>query len=150
MAKSFEFLDDLESLFDQVTRACRSQDITFTEDIEEINEQRIVEPRRNRFVDSVLRCHLRRRICHDILPVRDLEHSNEYINGIRKQRYHGQLLIISYHESSPDWRHLHIVHDCSWSAGTCRCAVFQGLPVLSRRRRAVWTGGVRRGKLLLF
>lgn len=148
MADSGGLLDDIDRLFEEVGNSFRTDDSAFAQDREEIDEYSVREPRRNRFVDIIGQCNLRRRICHDILPVRDLDHGIEYANNVRSKRYYGQLIIVSYHGSNSDWQHLHIVHDCSWTAGTCRCSCFAGFPFAPRRRRAVWTGGVGRGEII--
>ncbi|KAI4455675.1 thap-type zinc finger [Holotrichia oblita] len=46
---------------------------------------------------------------------------------MRSRRYYGQLLIISYHEPATEWKHIHVVHDYGWTAGTCRCSTSQDI-----------------------
>lgn len=105
----------------------------------------IYEPRRIPFVELIRSAALRRRLCHDVLPVRDYNDGRQITNRIAEQRYYGQLLIISFHSRDSRWNHLHVVHDCSWNAGTCRCNAFRGLR-FNRRRRAKWSGELHRGK----
>lgn len=74
----------------------------------------------------------------DVLLVRGPEHRREiveYLHG-SSPRYHGKLLIWAAEGS-----HVHIVHDCAYSNGSCRCALFNSglirdalFPALRRQR----------------
>lgn len=133
-----EVLDDL--ITEHWPRHCPAS----TVDEIDAGEFGIYEPKRTPFVELIRSAALRRRLCHDVLPVRNHNDGRQITDRITKQRYYGQLLIISYHETE-SWNHLHVVHDCSWNAGTCRCNAFRGLRFI-RRRRAKWTGELHRGK----
>jgi hypothetical protein len=68
-------------------------------------------------------------IHHGIIAARTAEEIQDLINGITKNKS-CSFLFISWHKS--DGGHLHAIHDCSNSNGSCRC--FNG--IIPRRKNA--------------
>lgn len=70
-----------------------------------------------------------KRLVHDIVPATDFARSEELLARCLKHKYHGGCFIWVFHDD-----HCHVIHDCSWSAGYCRCTRLNGLPIKKHRR----------------
>ncbi|XP_040065320.3 uncharacterized protein LOC121835583 [Ixodes scapularis] len=95
-----------------------------------------------RWAEELRRVPKRRRIVHDVITVGSYGEAQESYFTLSKRleepRAGYAFAAISFHISGCRRPHLHVVHDCSWSNGTCRCVAFAGF---RRRpnRSSVWS-----------
>ncbi|XP_037557265.2 LOW QUALITY PROTEIN: uncharacterized protein LOC119434485 [Dermacentor silvarum] len=84
----------------------------------------------------------RRRIVHDVFPARDDGEAQDICNEIIRRFELGPtqygVAAVSVHTRDTSIPHVHVVHDCSWSNGSCRCVSFSGF-VRRPNRSSVWT-----------
>jgi Parvovirus non-structural protein NS1 len=73
-----------------------------------------------------------RRYFTDVVAGRDLEHARSLCHSLlrRAAQYKGDFIIISLHDD-----HVHIVHDCPYSNGSCRCKIYEGTEASQYLRR---------------
>lgn len=115
------------------------------------------------FVERLLRVPKRPRLVHDIISVDGvhnpagtdgefytprqageniIEKVRRFVEGFceqgvkRKSReaYKGGFILCSYHEKE-NFNHVHIIHDCTWSGSTCKCAFRNRLNLRGIRRQ---------------
>ncbi|XP_037515558.1 uncharacterized protein LOC119391994 [Rhipicephalus sanguineus] len=84
----------------------------------------------------------RRRIVHDVFPARNDREAQDICLEIIKRFELGStqyaVTAISVHTDGTSIPHVHVIHDCSWSNGSCRCVAFSGF---ARRpnRSSIWS-----------
>lgn len=103
-----------------------------------LEEDRIKQEVRNIFTDSFRKAVPRRKILHDIYErVPDDSRIRDFYRSLGKD-YTGAVLIVFAHGD-----HWHVIHDCSYSSSTCRCARIIEINSIYRRysRRSISRGG---------
>ncbi|XP_072141949.1 uncharacterized protein, partial [Dermacentor andersoni] len=84
----------------------------------------------------------RRRIVHDVFPARnDGEAENicgEIIRRFELGATQYAVAAVATHTRDTSLPHVHVIHDCSWSNGSCRCVAFAGF-VRRPNRSSVWS-----------
>lgn len=73
-----------------------------------------------------------RRYFSDVIPGRDVQHALQLCYAIlrRARSYKGNFLVISHHGD-----HVHVIHDCPYGNGSCRCKLYEGTEAEVRIRR---------------
>lgn len=69
----------------------------------------------------------------DVIAARDAEHAARLCRIILRQvrEYRGDVLLVSLHGD-----HVHVVHTCNYSNGSCRCKFYQGTEAAECLRRS--------------
>lgn len=84
----------------------------------------------------------RRRIVHDVFPARNDGDAQAICLEIIKRFELGTtqyaVAAVSVHTRDTTMPHVHVIHDCSWSNGSCRCTTFAGF-VRRPNRSSVWS-----------
>lgn len=84
----------------------------------------------------------KRRNVHDVIPVGSFGQAQDLCQAITRRfedaRAGYGFTAISMHFENCRQPHLHVVHDCAWSNGTCRCVAFYGI-VHGPNHSSVWT-----------
>lgn len=113
---------------------------TVVEDDIEVNRPQTARDKMRKFVLECLHANpLRYRIVHDVFAIQDERYSNEFVSRVCESttsgKYKGSILWVCNHAND----HLHVVHDCAYTGGTCRCQRIKelrehcGEPRLNRR-----------------
>lgn len=64
----------------------------------------------------------------------NLKKYRDIFDKIAKEKNHGRFFVYSEH-LIPNFEHIHVVHDCSYGNGSCRCTFLGGIPFLQRQKR---------------
>ncbi|XP_042150540.1 uncharacterized protein LOC115312284 [Ixodes scapularis] len=95
-----------------------------------------------RWAEELRRVPTRRRIVHDVIPVGSLGEAESLYQTLSRSfedpRSGFAFTAVSFHLDGCRKPHVHVVHDCAWSNGSCRCVAFYGI---HRRpnRASIWT-----------
>lgn len=75
-----------------------------------------------------------------MVPDVSASRSQDFLNRCIQQKYKGGIFWWVFHTD-----HVHIVHDCSWSGGYCRCSRIQDLPIKRSNRKFIWSHDINYG-----
>ncbi|KAH8027011.1 hypothetical protein HPB51_001326 [Rhipicephalus microplus] len=72
----------------------------------------------------------RRKLVHDVFPTRDDGKAeticNDIVRGFEQGPTQYGVAAVALHTRGTTPPHVHVLHDCSWSNGTCQCVIFAG------------------------
>ncbi|XP_049269144.1 uncharacterized protein LOC119384893 [Rhipicephalus sanguineus] len=84
----------------------------------------------------------RRKLVHDVFPARDDGEAeticHDIIRGFEQGPTQYGIAAVALHTRGTTLPHVHVLHDCSWSNGTCRCVIFAGF-VRRPNRSSIWS-----------
>lgn len=100
---------------------------------QEKNERRESRSELHNFIFKVQAAVKGKRIFHDVVPNITATRSQGLLTRCLQQKYKGGFFWWVFHTD-----HVHVVHDCSWSGGYCRCSRMQDLPIKRANRTSVW------------
>ncbi|KAH8042725.1 hypothetical protein HPB51_025568 [Rhipicephalus microplus] len=97
------------------------------------------ESRKNPGLHSIAK---RRKLVHDVFPARDDEEAQNICNGIVRGFEQGPtqygVAAVTLRTRGTTLPHVYVLHDCSWTNGTCRCVIFAGF-VRRPNRSSIWS-----------
>lgn len=79
---------------------------------------------------------LRRRIIHDIVECADSVAYNSLIQAIRLIRRDTGFVFVVHHKLAT-FEHFHVLHDCNYTCGRCRCSFLGSLPIKKRSSKNI-------------
>lgn len=80
------------------------------------------------WLQAIKEINFKRQIMHDIIDTRNDDLHNQCIRSLQQARREEGLIIVADHHL-PNFRHIHIIHDCNYNCSRCRCAFLSGLPM---------------------
>lgn len=109
-------------------------------DNKEINERREDRSEFDNFVYKFQSSIKGKKLIHDVVPDVSASRSQEFLSRCIQQKYKGGIFWWVFHTD-----HVHVVHDCSWSGGYCRCSRIQDLPIKRSNRKFIWSHDINYG-----
>lgn len=87
------------------------------------------------FLREINRVNKRTRVLHDIIYFENIAKFHEEFSNCLERKRRLNIFICAVHSD-----HIHLVHDCSYTEGRCRCTIVKSLRArrIARSRRAAW------------